>query len=82
MIIKIKSFRFSMRRIIASRLVESKQQIPHFYLVAECTLNNLLQLRKQINNSLESKITINDFIVKASGLAIKKSASDALFLAG
>ena len=61
-----------MRRIIASRLVESKQQIPHFYLVAECTLDNLLQLRKQINNSLESKITINDFIVKASGLAIKK----------
>ena len=62
----------SMRRTIASRLVESKQQIPHFYLVAECTLDNLLQLRKQINDSLESKITINDFIVKASGLAIKK----------
>ena len=61
-----------MRRIIALRLVESKQQIPHFYLVAECALDNLLQLRKQINDSLESKITINDFIVKASGLAIKK----------
>ena len=62
----------TMRRVIAERLVASKQSIPHFYLKIDCQLDKLLELRKQINETSEEKITINDFIIKASGLAIKK----------
>ncbi|MEH6524890.1 MAG: pyruvate dehydrogenase complex dihydrolipoamide acetyltransferase [Sneathiella sp.] len=63
----------SMRKTIARRLSEAKQTIPHFYLTVECELDNLMALRKELNSrSDEYKISVNDFIIRASGLALKK----------
>lgn len=70
-----------MRKIIAERLLESKQQIPHFYLDIECIVDNLLDFRADINSSAtlgesgdpEFKISINDMLVKASALALLKN---------
>lgn len=72
----------NMRKVIARRLTESKQQVPHFYLTVECELNRLLDVRKEINFDAESKagkdkkpaykLSVNDFIIKASALALKK----------
>lgn len=60
------------RKIIASRLLEAKQTIPHFYLTIECAIDPLLALRKQINDNAEGfKISVNDFIVKAVAKGLK-----------
>jgi pyruvate dehydrogenase E2 component (dihydrolipoamide acetyltransferase) len=62
-----------MRRVIAQRLSESKQQVPHFYLTIDCRLDALLALREQINGTLsDTRISVNDFIVKAVAGALKK----------
>lgn len=68
----------NMRRIIASRLVESKQTVPHFYLTVDCELDALLALRKQINDSAPVrddkpafKLSVNDFVIKAMALALR-----------
>jgi len=62
-----------MRKTIAKRLTESKQTIPHFYLTIECELDNLLVMRKELNGrSDDYKISVNDFIIRASALALKK----------
>jgi len=62
-----------MRQTIANRLTQSKQEVPHFYLNVTANLDALLILRKQINLLDEAnKITINDFIVKATGLSMQK----------
>lgn len=64
----------SMRRVIADRLVEAKRCIPHFYLAMDCEVSELLVSRAKINNnvSLLTKITVNDFAVKAAALAMKE----------
>jgi pyruvate dehydrogenase E2 component (dihydrolipoamide acetyltransferase) len=63
----------NMRKIIAKRLSESKQTIPHFYLTVDCNLNKLLEVRSQINQALDPvKISVNDFIIKAFALALEK----------
>jgi pyruvate dehydrogenase E2 component (dihydrolipoamide acetyltransferase) len=72
----------NMRKVIARRLVESKQQVPHFYLTIDCELDKLLDIRKDINLEAETqagkdkkpayKVSVNDFIIKASALALKK----------
>lgn len=54
-----------MRRAIARRLTESKSTVPHFYLVADCRVDALLELRAQVNASAPRKISINDFVIKA-----------------
>ncbi|HEX3562920.1 MAG TPA: dihydrolipoamide acetyltransferase family protein, partial [Solirubrobacterales bacterium] len=60
-----------MRRAIARRLTESKATIPHFYMVAECVIDELLELRKRINESSPVKISVNDFVVMAVGAAFR-----------
>lgn len=62
----------SMRKTIAKRLSESKQTVPHFYLSIDCELEALLALRSQLNSlpHCEQKISVNDFILKASALAL------------
>ena len=63
-----------MRKTIAARLVEAKQTIPHFYLRREIRLDDLLKFRGQLNKSLEArgvKLSVNDFIIKASALALQ-----------
>lgn len=64
----------SMRRVIADRLVEAKRCIPHFYLAMDCEVSELLVSRAKINHniSLQTKITVNDFAVKAAALAMKE----------
>jgi len=63
-----------MRRIIAARLTEAKQTIPHFYLRRDVRLDALLSFREQLNKQLEGrgvKLSVNDFIIKASALALQ-----------
>ena len=63
-----------MRRTIAARLTEAKQTIPHFYLRREVRLDNLMAFREQLNKQLEArgvKLSVNDFIIKASALALQ-----------
>lgn len=62
----------NMRKVIASRLTESKQTIPHFYLNVSCEIDNLLALRTEVNSSRanEARISVNDFVIKAMALAL------------
>jgi len=65
----------NMRATIARRLVESKTQLPHFYLDIEVDAGPLLALRQQINTGLKDsgiKVSVNDFILKASAEALRK----------
>ncbi len=63
----------NMRKVIAKRLSESKQTIPHFYLTVDCNLDKLLKLRTEINEALNPlKVSVNDFIIKAFALALVK----------
>jgi pyruvate dehydrogenase E2 component (dihydrolipoamide acetyltransferase) len=63
----------NMRKTIARRLTESKQQVPHIYLTVDVRLDALLKLRAELNASLESrgvKLSVNDMLIKALGLAL------------
>lgn len=62
----------NMRKVIAKRLTESKQTVPHFYLTIEAEIDKLLALRKELNGKRDDvKISVNDFIIKAVALALK-----------
>jgi pyruvate dehydrogenase E2 component (dihydrolipoamide acetyltransferase) len=68
----------NMRRIIAQRLVQAKATIPHFYLTVSCTIDRLLAAREDINATAPKgddgkpayKLSVNDFVIKALGLAL------------
>ena len=63
-----------MRKVIANRLTEAKQTIPHFYLRRSVSLDKLLMIRAEMNDGLADKgikISVNDFIIKASSLALQ-----------
>jgi pyruvate dehydrogenase E2 component (dihydrolipoamide acetyltransferase) len=63
-----------MRKVIANRLTEAKQTIPHFYLRRSVSLDKLLMIRAEMNDGLANKgikISVNDFIIKASSLALQ-----------
>jgi pyruvate dehydrogenase E2 component (dihydrolipoamide acetyltransferase) len=64
-----------MRKIIAARLTEAKQTVPHFYLRRDIQLDALLKFRSQLNKTLEArgvKLSVNDFIIKACALALQE----------
>lgn len=63
----------NMRKVIARRLQESKQTVPHFYLTIECEIDDLLKARMQLNATLEkdAKLSVNDFIIRACALALR-----------
>jgi pyruvate dehydrogenase E2 component (dihydrolipoamide acetyltransferase) len=69
-----------MRRVIAQRLTQSTQTIPHFYLTMDCVIDKLLAAREEINNSAPKnkegkaafKLSVNDFVVKALAVALQK----------
>jgi pyruvate dehydrogenase E2 component (dihydrolipoamide acetyltransferase) len=61
-----------MRKVIARRLAESKFTAPHFYLTIEIDMDNAIASRAAINASGEVKISYNDFVVKACGMALRK----------
>ena len=58
-----------MRRAIARRLAESKATVPHFYLVAECVVDELLALRRRVNETSAVKVSVNDFVIMAVAAA-------------
>jgi len=65
----------SMRKTIARRLTQSKQEIPHYYLTIDCVLDELLKVRTHLNAEGADtgvKLSVNDFIVRAAALALKK----------
>jgi pyruvate dehydrogenase E2 component (dihydrolipoamide acetyltransferase) len=62
----------SMRRTIARRLTEVQQSVPVFYLTVDCEIDALLKARADVNAQSESKISVNDFVIKAAALALRK----------
>ena len=61
-----------MRKVIARRLAESKFSAPHFYLTIEIDMDNAIAARTSINAQGDVKISFNDFVVKASSMALRK----------
>ena len=72
--VPVESIKLSnMRKVIARRLTESKATVPHFYLTVDVRLDALLKLRGDLNKSLEAtgiKLSVNDMLIKALGLAL------------
>ena len=64
----------NMRKVIARRLTEAKQTIPHFYLTVDIELDALLAMRGQLNarEGADYKLSVNDFVIKAVALAMRK----------
>ena len=64
----------SMRKVIARRLTESKQTVPHFYLTVDCELDELLRVRKEMNARAPEgvKVSVNDFVIKALAVALRR----------
>lgn len=61
------------KKITAARLTESKRTVPHFYLTVDVRMDALTGLRGKLNAGLESgKISVNDFVIKASAAALRK----------
>jgi pyruvate dehydrogenase E2 component (dihydrolipoamide acetyltransferase) len=58
-----------MRRAIARRLTESKATTPHFYLATKCVVDDLLTLRKQVNETAPVKVSVNDFVIIVAAAA-------------
>jgi pyruvate dehydrogenase E2 component (dihydrolipoamide acetyltransferase) len=61
-----------MRKVIAQRLTESKQTVPHFYLTVSCEIDQLLHVRQQLNEASSPKISVNDFVIRAVALALAR----------
>lgn len=68
----------TMRKVIAQRLAQSKREAPHFYLSMDCQIDKLLALRKELNGRASAegphgyKLSVNDFVLRAVALAMKK----------
>ncbi|MBE7731644.1 pyruvate dehydrogenase complex dihydrolipoamide acetyltransferase [Devosia faecipullorum] len=69
-----------MRKVVAARLTESKQTVPHFYLTLDCKIDSLMAAREQINASASKgadgkpayKLSVNDFVMKAWAVALQR----------
>jgi len=71
----------NMRKVIAQRLTQSKQSTPHYYVSVDVQMDNIMKLRSQLNKQLEAeakngaapaKISVNDFVIKATAAALMK----------
>ena len=61
----------TMRKVIAERMTESKSTVPHFYMTVDCEIDELLKVRKALNERQEDvKISVNDFVIRACALAL------------
>jgi pyruvate dehydrogenase E2 component (dihydrolipoamide acetyltransferase) len=63
-----------MQRVIAERMTEAKQHVPHFYATVEVKMDAAMALRKQLNAQLEAeglKLSVNDFVMKAVAVALR-----------
>eukprot|EP00940_MAST-03C_sp_MAST-3C-sp2_P003277 g3277.t1 len=62
----------TIRKVIASRLTESKFTVPHYYVAKDCDMSAIIALRKDIlKRSPEKKVSVNDFIIRAVALALQ-----------
>ena len=62
-----------MRRVIARRLSESKQTIPHYYMSVDCVIDDLLKIRASLNAKADGyRISVNDFVIRAAALALRQ----------
>ncbi len=63
----------AMRRVIARRLTESKQTVPHFYLTIDCEIDALLKIRAELNSKSDTyRISLNDFVIRAAAIALRQ----------
>ncbi len=76
----------AMRRVIARRLTESKQTVPHFYLTIDCEIDSLLKIRAELNAKAPAptspaggggqgggyRISVNDFVIRGAALALRQ----------
>ncbi len=70
----------NIRQVIADRLLQAKQTIPHFYLSLDCNISDLLKLRVQLNSAAPQdesgnkayRISVNDIVIKAAAMSLKK----------
>ena len=63
----------AMRRVVARRLTESKQTIPHFYLTVDCEIDELMKIRAELNTKSDAyRISVNDFVIRAAALALRQ----------
>jgi pyruvate dehydrogenase E2 component (dihydrolipoamide acetyltransferase) len=63
----------TMRKVIAGRMAHSKSNVPHFYATVDCEIDELLKVRKALNERGEKsgvKLSVNDFIIRACALAL------------
>lgn len=69
-----------MRKAIARRLTESKTTVPHFYVVADCRVDALLDLRRTVNEAGSIKVSVNDFVLKAvAGALVEVPEANAIW---
>jgi pyruvate dehydrogenase E2 component (dihydrolipoamide acetyltransferase) len=63
----------NIKKVVARRLLESKQSVPHFYLSVDCNLTSLLAARAALNEQGKGayKLSVNDFVIKAVAVALK-----------
>ena len=63
----------NIKKIVAKRLLESKQTVPHFYLTVDCRIDQLLESRAKLNEQGKGayKLSVNDFVIKAVAMALK-----------
>jgi pyruvate dehydrogenase E2 component (dihydrolipoamide acetyltransferase) len=61
-----------MRRTVARRMVESKTTVPHFYLTLDCDIDPLMRIRTDLAEAGGTKLSVNDFVIKAAALALRK----------
>ena len=63
----------AMRRVIARRLTEAKQTVPHIYLTIDCAIDELLKIRGELNAKSDAyRISVNDFVIRAAALALRQ----------
>jgi len=67
----------TLRKVVAQRMTESKQTVPHFPLTVDCEIDKLMALRRELNAKSPDgdgafKLSVNDFVIRASALALKK----------
>lgn len=64
----------NIKKVVARRLLESKQSVPHFYLTVDCVIDGLLEARAKLNDAAKGKykLSVNDFVVKAVAMALQK----------
>ena len=68
----------NIRKVVARRLTESKQQVPPFYLTVECEIDEFLKVRADLNSRAkdgEFKLSVNDMIIKAAAVALMQVPS-------